>query len=106
MITFLKWYYKTQTTNLVGILMGIFSMVSETFAIRIMLQHITEPLYQDFTRSGRVIGFLIRSGRIVIGAIVELVVILILGFLIILWLLLPAIIILKILYILFTLKLI
>ncbi|MFA4930819.1 MAG: hypothetical protein WC570_03090 [Patescibacteria group bacterium] len=102
MISFFKWYYRTQTTNLIGSLMGVFAMVSEIFAIQIMIKHLFEPLYQDYTYSGRAIGFLIRGGRIIIGAIVELILLIVLGLVLILWVLLPVIIVFKIIYIFFT----
>lgn len=102
MISFFKWYYQKQTQNLIGILMGVFTMVSEIFAIQIMIKHLFEPLYQDYTYSGRAIGFFIRSGRIVVGAMVELILILVLGFVWLVWILLPFIIVFKIFYIFFT----
>ncbi|MBU0647727.1 hypothetical protein KJ855_00950 [Patescibacteria group bacterium] len=102
MITFFKWYYQTQTMNFIGMLMGLFGLVSEMFAVQIMFKHITEPLYQDYTWQGRIIGFMVRSGRIILGVIVELIVILFLGVILLLWLFLPLIILGKVFYLLLT----
>ncbi|MFZ5392029.1 MAG: hypothetical protein ACOZAR_02430 [Patescibacteria group bacterium] len=102
MIIFLNWYYRTLTVGLAGIFLDIFSTISQSFAISIMAKHIFEPLYQDYTYAGRVIGFFIRSGRIILGLIVEFIFLLIIGLIMILWVLLPLIIIGKIIFILFT----
>lgn len=37
------------------------------------LKNITKPLFQDYTREGRVIGILLRLARVVIGSIVQVV---------------------------------
>lgn len=102
MITFLTWYYVNQTKNVFAIFLGFFTYVADFFAIPMMIKHLWEPLYQDYTYSGRVIGFLIRSGRIVLGIFVQLMFIILFGFLMLVWLLLPLIIIGKITYISFT----
>lgn len=102
MITFLTWYYVNQTKTVFAIFLGFFTYIADFFAIPIMIKHIWEPLYQDYTYSGRAIGFLIRSARIGLGFFVQFIFILIFGFLMLLWLLLPLVIIGKLTYILFT----
>lgn len=102
MITFINWYYRNLTVGLAGVFLDLFSTVSEMFAISIMAKHIFEPLYQDYTYAGRVIGFFIRSGRIVLGLIVELIFLVIMGLVMLVWILLPLIIMGKIAYIFFT----
>ena len=104
MFTFVNWYYITQTRNLIGILTDLFGLVASIFAIRMMWQHITEPLYQDYTYAGRAIGFMIRSLRIILGLLVEGLVILVLLAVLALWVVLPILIIGKIIYILITLQ--
>lgn len=59
------------------------------FAVRLMLKHIAEPIFQDYSRAGRMIGVLIRLLRIVVGIIFYLAIILIFIFLAIIWLILP-----------------
>ncbi len=41
-------------------------------AVVITAKNITKPLYQDYTREGRLIGFVIRLGRIAAGIIIQL----------------------------------
>src|SRR3990167_1987507 len=37
------------------------------FAVRLMFQHLTEPIFQDYSRAGRLIGFFVRLFRIGFG---------------------------------------
>lgn len=37
------------------------------------LKNITKPLFQDYTREGRIIGIFLRLGRIVIGSIIQVI---------------------------------
>jgi hypothetical protein len=103
MITFARWYYVTTTKSLLEVLLDLFGLVSSVFAIRIMWQHISEPMYQDYTWQGRVIGFAIRSLRILLGLFVEGIIVLILAVVMLVWLVLPLLVVVKILYTLFTL---
>jgi hypothetical protein len=102
MLTFFKWYYQIQTRQIYDAFSGVFQQVAGLFDIPMMIKHITEPLYQDYSYQGRAIGFLIRSGRILLGLFIQLVLIIILGILMLLWVLLPAVIAVKIGYILVT----
>ncbi len=53
------------------------------------LKNITKPLFQDYTREGRIIGIFLRLGRIVIGSVVQ---VLLFGFycaVLVLWYIVP-----------------
>ena len=56
-------------------------------------KNLGKPLFQDYSREGRLIGFLLRLGRILVGSFIQLVILIVFIALIILWLLLPFIII-------------
>ena len=67
--------------------------VDQTVALRITLRHLAEPLYKDYTVIGRILGIIFRSGRILIGLVfyVFIVIAFVIAYLI--WLAIPAIII-------------
>lgn len=59
-------------------------------------KNLGKPLFQDYSREGRFIGFFLRLGRIVIGILIQAILLLIFIALVIIWLLLPALIIYEI----------
>ncbi len=85
---FIFWYYQ-------GLLwfwrkaIEIISNFEATFAVRLMFKHITEPIFQDYTRAGRLLGILIRLLRIVVGLLFYLAIIIIFSIMAIIWVLLP-----------------
>jgi hypothetical protein len=54
---------------------SLLELLDKTFALRVTLRHIFEPLYQDRTVLGYVLGFTLRTCRIVLAAIIYAVVI-------------------------------
>lgn len=59
------------------------------FAVRSMFQHLGEPIFQDYTRAGRILGFFIRLLRIAAGIFFYLATICLFSILAFIWLLLP-----------------
>ncbi len=59
------------------------------FAWKITLQNLFSPLYKDYTIVGYLLGFFLRSARLIVASVFYVLVILIAVFLYILWLLLP-----------------
>lgn len=59
------------------------------FATRAMLQHISEPIFQDYTRAGRVIGVVVRILRTILGLIFYVVVMAIFTIAAAIWLIAP-----------------
>lgn len=49
--------------------------LDRTWALLITLKNIFQPLYQDHTFTGRILGFIFRSARIVIGSCLYVVVV-------------------------------
>ncbi len=67
------------------------------FALKITIRHWHEPLYQDRTFIGYILGPIFRTGRIIIGASIYLAATAIAVFLYLLWLMIPPYVIYKIL---------
>ena len=76
---------------------SILERLDRRLAFKITLLHIFHPLYQDQTAIGYILGFIFRSGRLIIGAIVYIFVIIIAVALYLIWLLIPVYIFLGIL---------
>lgn len=53
------------------------------------LENITKPLFQDYTREGRLVGFFLRLGRIAVGIIIQVLIAVIFAALAVAWLALP-----------------
>lgn len=66
------------------------------FALKITVRHWLQPLYQDRTFIGYVLGPIFRTGRIILALAVYLTVTALAGLLYLLWLLIPPYIIYKI----------
>jgi len=66
------------------------------FALKITLRHWLQPLYQDRTFIGYILGPIFRTGRIALALVVYLTLTALAGLLYLLWLLIPPYIIYKI----------
>lgn len=60
------------------------------FALKVTLVHFFEPLYKDYSVVGRILGILFRIGRVAIGGVVYLFFSVIFAVVYILWLSIPA----------------
>ena len=70
--------------------MGVFSALDGTFAVALTVRHLFEPLYQDRTFIGYVLGFIFRVLRVALGLLTYLIVAVVALALYIGWTLLPA----------------
>lgn len=50
--------------------LSLLEELDRTFAVRVTLVHFFEPLYQDYSIVGRILGLIFRTGRALIGAAV------------------------------------
>lgn len=64
-----------------------------SLALKITIRYFFQPLYRDYTVIGRILGVIFRSGRILIGVVVYLVVVALFLLFYLAWLATPAIII-------------
>jgi hypothetical protein len=55
-------------------LITILSSLDYTFAVKITLRYWAKPLYQDRTIVGYILGFIFRTGRILIGSVIYLLI--------------------------------
>jgi len=67
-------------------------VADQSFAVKITLRYFFQPLYRDYTIIGRVLGIIFRSGRILIGLAVYLVIAALFLLFYFAWLAVPAVI--------------
>jgi hypothetical protein len=78
-----------------GKLLKVLSNLDKTFAVRITLKHWSEPLYQDRTIMGYILGFIFRTFRVIVGSVVYLFIGILFAILYLVWILIPIYFILK-----------
>jgi hypothetical protein len=62
----------------------------QSFAVKITLRHFFEPLYKDYSIIGRILGVIFRTGRIILGGVVYLLIFAAFATAYIIWLAIPA----------------
>jgi len=50
-------------------LMSTLAAADQTIAFKITLQHFFEPLYKDYSVVGRILGVVFRTGRVILGSV-------------------------------------
>jgi|SRR3989338_2076416 len=63
--------------------------LDQTFAIKVTLRNLFEPLYQDYSIVGRILGIVFRPARLLVGGLIYLCVIAGFIFAYIVWALIP-----------------
>lgn len=81
---FRHWYVRSFMLWTHGIL-NFLENLDRTFAVKITLRHFGEPLYQDRSIVGYILGFVFRSTRIVIGGLLYGLIILVATLLYLVW---------------------
>ena len=94
---FLEHWYPGSFRVAGGKFMELLADWDRFFALRITVRHWHEPLYQDRTFIGYILGPIFRTGRIILALIVYLLAAALAGLLYLPWLLIPPYIIYKIL---------
>lgn len=67
--------------------------MDKTFAVWITIRYFFEPLYKDYSIIGRILGVVLRSGRILVGFVVYLFTAILFLLIYIIWALIPIILI-------------
>lgn len=93
--TFLKDWYVNSFVGFWDFLLRNLAKLDKTFAVKITMRHWLEPLYQDRTIIGYVLGFIFRTLRIVIGSVVYLIVVVFVMFCYLLWAFIPFFLLVK-----------
>ena len=74
----------------------LFGKLERRFALRVTLKHFFEPLYQDRSLIGYILGFIFRTGRLIFGGVIYLILLAMAVFIYSIWLAIPIFIIFKI----------
>lgn len=69
--------------------MGVLTGLDGTFAVILTVRHLFEPLYQDRTFIGYILGFIFRVLRVALGLLIYLIVVTVALVLYISWSLVP-----------------
>lgn len=70
---FYHWYVRGSRVFLhYGI--SLLERLDRYFAVKITLRHFFEPLYQDYSAMGRILGFIFRPLRVIVGFAVYILV--------------------------------
>jgi tryptophan-rich sensory protein len=70
--------------------MAAFTKLDRTFAVKVTLEHLFEPLYKDYTVMGRILGAIFRTLRVLVGFVVYAIVAVAILSVYIAWLAIPA----------------
>lgn len=97
MLSFFKYWYLQSFGRFWLAYLESINQFENTLAVKDTAVNLRKPLFQDYTTSGRVIGFLIRLVRIGAGLVLYTLISLIYLFLYLLWLAFPLICIISIL---------
>ena len=73
-LNFWLWWYAVEARLFLAKLTSIWLFTLEFLNLVPMLSNLFEPLYQDYTRTGRIVGFIFRSGWIFFGSLAQLVI--------------------------------
>lgn len=68
---FHHWYFDG-SRNFARAFIAFLERLDKTFAVRLTIKFLFQPLYKDYTIVGRIIGFFFRSLRIIIGVAIYL----------------------------------
>lgn len=88
---FLHWWAVLVPTQIVEQGKQSIASVGDAFAMKAMLQHMGEPIFQDPTWQGRLIGIGIRIIRVGIGLFAEMLTFIAVGVVLLVWYLFPLI---------------
>lgn len=95
-ILFLRHWYVDSFLSAGHFLLGIFESLDRSFAVRINARNIFQPLYQDRSFLGHILGFILRSVRVTAGSILYTLIFLVAVCLYLLWLFVPVFVLLNI----------
>ncbi|HOK20817.1 MAG TPA: hypothetical protein PLX73_00585 [Candidatus Paceibacterota bacterium] len=92
---FLKHWYPNSFIRFWNFLVQTLRSLDRTFAIKITARHWLEPLYQDRTVVGYILGFIFRTLRIAIAAVLYLAIFGVVMFAYIVWAVTPIFLIIR-----------
>lgn len=95
LIQFLKHWYADGFLYLWHKVFGILGGLDRSLAVKITARYWLKPLYQDRTIVGYVLGFIFRTGRIILGSVIYAIIFIIGIGIYLTWASVPAILVLK-----------
>jgi hypothetical protein len=78
--------------------MATLTAADQSFAVAITLRHFFEPLYKDYSVIGRILGFVFRTIRVIIGGVLYIILALVYALVYLVWIGTPAFIIALIIF--------
>ncbi len=89
------WYFKSAKMYW-HFVINQFEKIDYTLAWKITLKYLFTPLYKDYSTLGYILGFILRSGRLVVASFIYAILFALAGIVYVIWLLIPVIIIAQI----------
>lgn len=86
---FFRHWYGDGTRAILRQFFGALASLDRTFAVKITLEHFFEPLYRDYTITGRILGLIFRLLRVAVGSIIYAVVAAVFFAYFLIWVLIP-----------------
>ncbi|HRN86719.1 MAG TPA: hypothetical protein PKU78_02785 [Candidatus Dojkabacteria bacterium] len=90
-LNYFIWWYLVQSKIILGKVFGGWMFLMNLLNVPPMLKNLFQPLYQDYTRMGRIIAFPIRLTWVLMGLFIELLLLPIILIIFIIYLILPVI---------------
>jgi len=90
---FMRHWYVDSFLGTSHFMLDVFERLDRTFALKINARNLFKPLYQDATAVGYILGFLLRSLRVIIGSAVYFFVFLLSVVIYLAWLAVPLLIV-------------
>ncbi len=72
--SFLQHWYVNSFRHISHASLSLLERLDRIFAVKITLRHLFEPLYQDYTVLGFILGFIFRSISVLIGSALYLLI--------------------------------
>ena len=94
-VGFLRHWYVDGFIYVVHQGLSILEQLDQTLALKITLRHMFEPLYQDYSIVGRVLGIIFRTFRVIIGGAIYAVISTITIAIYLIWALIPLFLLFK-----------
>ena len=89
LIDFFHNWYVHGSKFLIHRFVSVLEEIDRTVAIKVTLRYFFQPLYKDYTIVGRILGIVFRSGRLLVGGLIYLVLILFFVVIYAVWIILP-----------------
>ncbi|HMB17590.1 MAG TPA: hypothetical protein VKO61_01625 [Candidatus Paceibacterota bacterium] len=88
-IEFLEHWYIRGTKVYWHFIISKFEKIDYRLAWKITLKNIFKPLYKDYSIIGHIVGFFLRSARLIVASIIYLILLIISGLIYMFWILFP-----------------